>query len=766
LNLWKFHPVAMARLAIALAAGWLPAGGALADRQMENLGRGVVAIRPADGDVFVQWRLLASDAPDVAFNVYRATAGGEPVKINPEPLRGATHLVDPEAAPLHEHAWFVRPVVGGSELAASARFVLPAGDAAKPYLSIPIAPPDDYHANDASVGDLDGDGEYEIVVHLVGRGRDNSQNGRTTEPIFDAYRLDGTRLWRINLGRNIREGAHYTPFIVYDLDGDGRAEFACRTADGTQDGQGTFIGDRDADHRNEQGRILSGPEFLTIFDGRTGAALATADYIPPRGEVSDWGDDRANRSDRFLACVAYLDGQRPSLVMCRGYYTRCVLAAWNWRDGKLANVWTFDSDDGTPGNEAYRGQGNHSLAVGDVDADGRDEIVYGSCVIDDNGAGLYSTGLGHGDAMHFGDIDPARSGLEVFKANGDGPNPAGIQLRDAATGEQIFGVASKLGGGIGRAVALDVDPRHVGLEMWGYDTPGRSRRGGWWMRRRRPDGERSSEPRDRDRRDDDERRNNDARPDGDRRRADEAERAENPPLPLGDGRGEGVSDRSRRPGDSAENPPLPLGDGRGEGSRSNRRSTDDQPESRPDPQRSDRTARNRDFPRDGDATPGDRPRSGATGLYNARGEQITKAMPRPCNMGVWWDGDLLRELLDGVRVTKWDYQSERESELLDGRDYECASNNGSKSNPCLCADILGDWREEIIARTRDSRELRIFVTTIPTERRLTTLMHDPVYRLAIAWQNVAYNQPAHPGFYLGHDMPDPPRPSITTAARD
>jgi rhamnogalacturonan endolyase len=135
-------------------------------------------------------------------------------------------------------------------------------------------------------------------------------------------------------------------------------------------------------------------------------------------------------------------------------------------------------------------------------------------------------------------------------------------------------------------------------------------------------------------------------------------------------------------------------------------------------------------------------------------------------MGVWWDGDLLRELLDGVRVTKWDYQSERESELLDGRDYECASNNGSKSNPCLCADILGDWREEIIARTRDSRELRIFVTTIPTERRLTTLMHDPVYRLAIAWQNVAYNQPAHPGFYLGHDMPDPPRPSITTAARD
>jgi rhamnogalacturonan endolyase len=289
----------------------------------------------------------------------------------------------------------------------------------------------------------------------------------TEPPILQAYKLDGTLLWQINLGINIREGAHYTQFMVYDLDGDGRAEVACKTADGTVDGKGKVIGEPNADWRSKEGtaagKILDGPEFLTVFDGLTGAALATTNYIPARGTVADWGDRYGNRVDRFLACIAYLDGKRPSLVMCRGYYTRTVLAAWNWRDRKLTHVWTFDSDDGTPGNDVYRGQGNHNLSVGDVDGDGRDEIIYGSCVIDDNGKGLYSTGFGHGDAMHFSDIDPDRPGLEVFKANGDTANPAGIQLRDAATGNQLFGVRSTGRDGVGRACALDIDPRHLGM---------------------------------------------------------------------------------------------------------------------------------------------------------------------------------------------------------------------------------------------------------------------------------------------------------------
>jgi rhamnogalacturonan endolyase len=604
-------PAVSIRIAIAFAVCLMPKPSApAADRQMESLGRGVVAVREPDGKAFVSWRLLGADPAGVPFNVYRTSPSGETVKLNDRPIEGGTNYVDQSLPNGQSFSYSVRAVVDGVEQASSRAYSVPPPAEATRYHAIPLKTPEGYSPGDASVGDLDGDGEYEIVVHQVGRGRDNSQRGTTTEPILDAYKLDGTFLWRINLGKNIREGAHYTQFMVFDLDGDGKAEVACKTADGTLDGQGNAIGDAAADHRNAGGYILSGPEFLTIFDGLSGKALATTDYVPPRGNVADWGDDYGNRVDRFLACIAYLDGRRPSLVMCRGYYTRAVLAAWNWRDGKLSRVWTFDSDDGTPGNRAHRGQGNHNISVGDVDGDGRDEIVYGSCVIDDDGKGLYSTGLGHGDAMHFTDIDPDRPGLEVFKANGDAANRAGIQLRDARTGEQIFGVPSVGRQGVGRALALDIDPRHRGLEMWS--------RGG-----------------------------------------------------------------------------------------------------------------------------------GITGLYNAKGEKISETTPRSCNMGIWWDGDLARELLDGVAISKWDHENGRDNRLFTAADFGCVANNGSKSNPSLCADILGDWREEIIARSRDNRELRIFTTTIPAEHRLTTLMHDPVYRLGVAWQNVAYNQPAHLGFYLG-----------------
>lgn len=602
---------------------------------MEALGRGVVAIRRAPREVFVGWRLLGTDPEAIAFHVYRTTPGlggapqdgaaasEESVRLTTEPISGRTWILDRGADLLRSNGYSVRPVIDGREGEASGSFILTPGAAPRPYLSVPLQTPDGYLPNDASVGDLDGDGELDLVLHQVGRGRDNSQAGVTTEPIFEAYRLDSTRLWRIRLGTNIREGAHYIPLMVYDLDGDGRAEVAVKTADGTVDGVGKVLGDPDADHRDARGTILVGPERLTIFDGASGAALASADYVPPRGAVSSWGDDYGNRADRFLACIAYLDGERPSLVFCRGYYTRAVLAAWNWRAGKLTRVWTFDSDAGDPGNRRYRGQGNHSLAVGDVDGDGRDEIIYGSCVIDDDGTGLYSTGLGHGDALHFTDIDPDRPGLEVFKANGDGPSPAGIQLRDARTGEQLWGVASRGRGGVGRALALDIDPRHRGLEMWG--------------------------------------------------------------------KGAGVE-----------------------------------------------------------------------GLYDAKGKRYSATSPRSCNMGVWWDGDLLRELLDGTTICKWLPEERREDVLLEGAAHDCASNNGSKRNPCLVADILGDWREEVIWRARDGKELRIFTSTIATEHRLVTLLHDPIYRVAVAWQNVGYNQPPHPGFFLGHGMGRPPRPDIVT----
>jgi rhamnogalacturonan endolyase len=600
-------------------------GAASAQRQMEKLGRGVVAINQGGRRVYVGWRMLGTDPEDIAFNLYRSTPGAEPVRLNDRPITESTNFIDGNVDTGKSNSWFVRPVLEGKELQQSAAFTLPANAPAVPYISIPLKTPDGHTPNDASVGDLDGDGEYEIVLHQAPRGRDNAQGGTTGEPVFEAYRLDGSFMWRIKLGRNIREGAHYTQFMVYDLDGDGRAEFACKTADGTVDGKRKVIGDPDADYRNSRGYVLNGPEFLTVFDGRTGAELVTTGYIPPRGNVASWGDDYGNRVDRFLACIAYLDGERPSLVMCRGYYTRAVLAAWNFRDKKLIHVWTFDSDDGTPGNAAYRDQGNHNLSVADVDGDGRDEIIYGACAIDHDGTGLYSTGLGHGDAMHLSDIDPDRPGLEVWAIHERPRHPNGANLRDAATGKVIWGQQLR---DPGRGLAMDIDPRHRGYECWANNSDG---------------------------------------------------------------------------------------------------------------------------------------------LYNCKGKKISDSKPRSCNMGIWWDGDLLREILDGsgggrrggrgggAFIDKWDYVRGTTTRLLNGADFDCLTNNGSKANPCLHADILGDWREEVIWRTRDGSQLRIFTTTIPTDRRFYTLMHDPVYRLSVAWQNVAYNQPTQPGFYFGEGMAAPPR---------
>lgn len=595
--------------------------------QFEKLNRGIAAVRHEEGKAFVSWRLLGGEPENIAFNLYRKTGGGQAEKLNATPLTEGTCFVDSLADFTKDNAYYVKSLVRNKEGKESESFAIPANAPVRQYLSIPLKTPEGYSPGDASVGDLDGDGEYEIIVHQTGRGRDNSHQGETDEPIFDAYKMDGTLLWRINLGKNIREGAHYTQFLVYDLDGDGKAEFVCKTADGTKDGMGNVIGDPEADHRNPQGHILKGSEFLTVFNGQTGEAMATVDYIPGRHpEKTDpgpqelkeiWGDNYGNRSDRYLAAVAYLDGKRPSIVMARGYYTRSVLAAWNWRNGKMTHQWTFDSDDGTAGAAAFRGQGNHNLSVGDVDGDGKDEIIYGAAVIDDNGKGLYSTGLGHGDALHFSDLDPERPGLEVFNTQ-ERFDDAGMNFRDAATGEIIWKVASvkaaesggDRGEGPGRGVAFDVDPIHPGSECWVFGA-------------------------------------------------------------------------------------------------------------------------------------------GITGMYNSKGEKISEKTPSSCNFAVWWDGDLLREILDRNVISKWDWEKEELKPLLVAE--ECSSNNGSKATPALSVDLFGDWREEVIWRTLDNQELRIYTTAIPTNYRFPTLMHDHIYRMGIVWQNVAYNQPPHTGFYLGED---------------
>lgn len=577
--------------------------------QREKLNRGVVAIRENPSEVIVSWRYLSSDPIQTGFNVYR-----DGKKLTDTPITVSTLFRDKNNSQ-KTAVYEVRPVLKGKETHhIDGTYTFPE-NAPLGYLEIPLQKPADgitpagdtytYSPNDASIGDVDGDGEYEIILKWdPSNSHDNAHEGYTGEVYIDCYRMNGEQLWRINLGKNIRAGAHYTQFMVYDLDGDGKAEVVMRTADGTVDGKGKVIGDAQADYRNEQGRILTGPEYLTVFNGLTGEAMQTIDYVPERGNLMDWGDNRGNRSDRFLACVAYLDGIHPSVVMCRGYYTRTVLAAYDWNGKELKERWIFDSNH--PGCEDYAGQGNHNLRVGDVDGDGCDEIIYGSCAIDHNGKGLYTTKMGHGDAIHLTHFDPSRKGLQVWDCHENKRD--GSTYRDAATGEILFQIKDSTD--VGRCMAADIDPTQPGVEMWSLASGG---------------------------------------------------------------------------------------------------------------------------------------------IRNIKGE-VVKARVRglSCNMAVWWDGDLLRELLDRNTVSKYNWKKgvcERIA-IFEG----ALSNNGTKATPCLQGDIVGDWREEVLLRTADNTALRLYVSTIPTDYRFHTFLEDPVYRISIATQNVAYNQPTQPGFYFGPDL--------------
>ncbi|NBH06601.1 rhamnogalacturonan lyase [Amycolatopsis sp. SID8362] len=456
-----------------LAAGFAQAPAvAAASPQIDRLNRGVVSVHTAAGNR-VGWRLLAGDPAGVAFAVYR-----DGTRVATTPAGGPTGYLDagaPAGAKYTVHA-----VVGGVERAsafAAEESLTLDSTAAAGTRDVPIQVPPGgttpsgesytYSANDASVGDLDGDGQYEFVVKWdPSNAKDNSQSGYTGNVYVDAYRLDGTRLWRIDLGRNIRAGAHYTQFQVFDYDGDGKAEVAMKTADGTRSGTGQVIGNASADYRNSSGYILSGPEYLTVFNGQTGAVAATVNYDPPRGTVSSWGDSYGNRVDRFLAGTAYLDGSRPSLIMSRGYYTRTVIAAWDFRNGALTERWKFDSN--SAGSQ-YAGQGNHQLAIADVDADGRDEIVFGAMAINDNGSPLWNTRLGHGDAMHVGDLIPSRPGLEEFKVDEDTSKP-GAWMADAKTGQILWQFSC--GCDNGRGVSDDIWAGSPGAESWSSGVAG------------------------------------------------------------------------------------------------------------------------------------------------------------------------------------------------------------------------------------------------------------------------------------------------------
>jgi len=597
--------------------------------QMENLGRGVVAVQVSNG-VYVGWRMFGyeydpANPAAVSYDVYR---NGTRIAS----VANSTNYLDTSGT--GSSTYTVRAIVNGVAQAPSG----PASVLAQNYLRIPLQIPPGgttsspcsdagtsytYAANDGSVGDLDGDGEYEIVLKWdPSNAKDNSQSGCTGNVYLDAYRLNGTRLWRIDLGRNIRAGAHYTQFVVYDFDGDGKAELAVKTAPGTRDGTGAYLrtgpaaSDNDAaDYRNASGYVLTGPEYLTVFGGPTGAELATVNFDVARGTVSSWGDSYGNRVDRFLASAAFVSDAgggsqaasgRPSILMARGYYTRATITAWNWRDGRLTQVWKADSNAST----AYAGQGAHTMAVADSDGDGAQELMYGSSVIDSNGTRKCSTNFGHGDAMHVGAFVPGRPGVQVFMPHEDGSQPS-WDVHDGATC-QVIQRGPVTGTDTGRGVADDVSAGSPGGEVWANNS---------------------------------------------------------------------------------------------------------------------------------------------SNLISATTGANVGAKPGSANFLVWWDADESRELEDGTSITKYGGGT-----LLSASG--CASNNGSKSTPVLTADLLGDWREEVIWRESNNAALRLYTTTAVTSRRIYTLMHDPQYRMQVSSEQTAYNQPPHPSFAIGSGMAAPPRPDI------
>ncbi len=586
-----------------------------ATKQMEQLDRGVVAVKVNNG-VFLSWRFLGTDKSNVGFNIYR-----DGTKINDSPITTQTNYLDANGSTASKYV--VKAVNNNIETESSSTIAVWQNQ----YKTITLRRPNggsnasgdySYFPNDMSVGDVDGDGQYELFVKWdPNNSQDNSKSGYTGNVYIDCYELDGTFLWRIDLGINIRAGAHYTQFQVYDYDGDGKAEMVCKTAPGSKDGKGKNIimnGDNpSADYRNSGGYILSGPEYLTIFEGATGAEINTIAYNPGRGNVSNkstWGDNYGNRCDRFLACTAYLDGVHPSVVMCRGYYTQSNLVAYDFKNGKLVQRWEHHST--TSGQGAY-GEGYHNLSVADVDDDGYDEIIYGSACIDHDGRLYYRTGFGHGDAMHVSDLDPSLPGLEGWFVHEEMNNQYGFELRNLKTGKVIFGEAPSVNDN-GRGMSADIDATHRGFECW-------SSRG--------------------------------------------------------------------------------------------------------------------------------------AGVYDCKGNVISTTKPS-INFRIYWDGDLQDELLDGTTITKWNGKGVNTLITLKG-----SSINGTKANPCLSADILGDWREEVITYNNENpSEIFIYTTTIESKYRLFTPMHDAVYRCGVAWQNTAYNQPPHLGFYIGDGISNISQPDI------
>ena len=656
---------------------------------MEKLDRGLVVVPTSTTANFISWRLLGTD--DKANTTFDLLRDGIVIASNLK----VSNYQDKQGSATARYQVVTK--VNGIETETSAE-VMPW---TKKFLTLVLKRPatgnggGTYTPNDMSVGDVDGDGQYELFVKWdPSNSHDNSQSGKTDNVYIDCYKIANGEvsddrltncqlLWRIDLGKNIRAGAHYTQFMVYDFDNDGKAEMMCKTATGSKDGQGNYVNqaatdaaikghNNTTDYRNSDGHVLSGPEYLTVFDGLTGKALHTTWYLPGRagtgsktstergdelGKVSTfpsgfWGDNYGNRSERYLAAVAYINGaDKPACgIFCRGYYTQAYVWAvsfdgtrlhtewlhcspsntqWlvfasKWAEGQAGLTYTIDGDQikripiktastntsgRSGGSNTLYGNGNHNMSIADVDGDGCDEILWGSAALNNDGTLLYATGFGHGDAIHVGKMIPEKDGYQVFQVHE--ASPYGWDLHDAKSGEILF--SSTGSDDNGRGLAADLTGKD-GWEFW--------------------------------------------------------------------------------------------------------------------------SSNNRN------------PRSATTGK-----EVISKSCS--VNFRIYWDGSIQDQLLDGgygnetVKITK--YQGGNFATVIEmGNSYNNPQTcNTTKRTPCLQADIFGDWREELILwNLNNPAEVNIYTTWTPTNYAVPTLMHDHTYRMGIAWQNTAYNQPPHLGYYL------------------
>lgn len=598
--------------------------------QLEYLDRGTVAVKTEEG-VFLSWRLLGTENYDSSFIVYR---NGERLAQ----IEDVTNFADPEGQVTDRYT-----VVRADESFGDGKEVPVWEDAC---LRLPLDVPEggisldgeqySYTANDAACADLDGDGEYEIILKWdPSNSFDSGKAAKHSGNVYiDAYKLSGEKLWRIDLGVNISAGPHFTQLSAYDFDLDGRAELVLKTAPGSVDGTGRYVSeaselpsiqktDNQRDYRSKTpskqdpygGRVLEGEEYLTVFEGLSGRAVDTIYYPFPRGNVKEWGDSWGNRSERYLQAVACLDGMIPHVIVWRGYYAKTAVAAYRLDSGRLIKAASFDSS-----RFIFRklnGQGNHNITVADVDNDGKDEIICGSLALDDDLSVLWCSGRGHGDALHLADYDPLHEGLEYFSVHETAPY--GMTVYDAANGKELFHLDAESDTGRGMMA-------HVGYTDGYYEV---------WASK---------------------------------------------------------SYERFLPGNQI-------------------------------------------------------------GAYASFGKQDFHAEGFEAdsqNFRIFWDGNLYDELLDGDGTGNTSLHIEGKNGMIDCFP-ETVSNNETKQNACLTADLFGDWREEFAARSRDGKELLIYTTVIPTNEKLYTLMHDRTYRMQVAAENSGYNQPPHLGYYVSND---------------